>query len=151
MVEINGTILIQIVNFFILLLVLDRLFFKKLVRVINERRDYVEGIQRDIAQRLTGLEEAQRDYQARLDQARQTAHQALQAQIKSAESEKQQLLNEVAKEVQAQLDQVKTQVSGQIAEARTVLEKETQALADSIADKVLEVTRPRTLVEGGRR
>lgn len=151
MVEINGTILIQIVNFFILLVVLDRLFFKKLVRVINERRDYVEGIQRDIAQRLSGLEEAQRDYQTRLDNARQAAHQALQAQIKSAESEKQQLLDEVAKEVQSQLEQVKSQVGSQVAEARAALEKETHSLADAIADKVLEMTRPRTLVEGGRR
>lgn len=151
MVEINGTILVQIVNFFILLVVLDRLFFKKLVRVINERRDYVEGIQRDIAGRLQGLEDAQRDYQTKLDEARQAAQKALQAQLKAAESEKQQLLDEVTREVQSQLDQVRRQVGDQVAEARSALEKETQVLADSIADKVLEMTRPRTLVEGGRR
>ncbi|HDM77577.1 MAG TPA: ATP synthase F0 subunit B, partial [Deltaproteobacteria bacterium] len=43
MIEINATIVLQVINFLALVYILNRLLVKPVMKTINSRREYVEG------------------------------------------------------------------------------------------------------------
>jgi F-type H+-transporting ATPase subunit b len=50
MLELDGTLLVQLVNFIVFLAILNVIFFKPVGAAIARRRAYVDGLKRDIEQ-----------------------------------------------------------------------------------------------------
>jgi F-type H+-transporting ATPase subunit b len=50
MLDINGTLVVQLVNFIVFLAILDVIFFKPVGAAIAKRRAYVDGLKHDIEQ-----------------------------------------------------------------------------------------------------
>lgn len=128
-IDINGTVIVELLTFLLMLAVLARWVYPEIVRL-------AEGRQRAIAQQLQEAEKDRADAesrlqqaQARLDDARKTAQQVIDAASKSAEQLRQDLrqraeeeskrITEAArKEIEAEREKavqsVRTEVAGMV-------------------------------------
>ena len=89
MVDINGTLIAQILNFFVLVLILAKFAYKPLLQIMEERKQRIEN---DLLQAQRAKEEAetlQADYAAQLQLARKEAQAIVEAAQKQAEAESQ--------------------------------------------------------------
>ena len=87
MVDINGTLIAQILNFFVLVLILAKFAYKPLLQIMEERKQRIEN---DLLQAQRAKEEAetlQADYAAQLQLARKEAQAIVEAAQKQAEAE----------------------------------------------------------------
>ncbi len=136
MIKIDWTILIQAVNFFVLLGVLQKLVFKPFLKVMGERRGEVEGS----LSRVRELEERngaqQAAYEARLEAARSVAQQQRAAFRQEAAEQEMRLLATAHDEAAARLSAVRQRIAGEQAEAGALMRREAETLGEAIARKL---------------
>ncbi len=137
MININATLFIQLVNFLILMVLLDRILFRPMLRILEERRERTEGRRRQ-AERIEAEAEAiWSDYQERIRQAKAEADRIRAEIIRRAEAERQKLLAQVAEDSEKRLAQIRARIRGEVEEARKALEAEARALAEGMAERLL--------------
>ncbi len=122
MVDLNSTIIIQMIGFLILLFTLNIILYKPILRTLSQRREAVESLIRnadDIKQEALKKEE---DYSIQLNQAEKEAKERYNNIVASAVKEKEEL---ITKETQ---------------EARQLVEKQKQEVFE-LLDKEIENTK----------
>ncbi len=137
MININATLFIQLINFLILMVLLDRILFRPMLRILEERRERTEGRRRQ-AERIDAEAEAiWADYQEKIQQAKTEADRLRAQIIRRAEAERQKLLTQVAEESEKRLAEIRARVRGEMEEARKALEADARTLAQGMAEKLL--------------
>ncbi len=137
MININATLFIQLVNFLVLMVLLDRILFRPMLRILEERRERTEGRRRQ-AERIDAEAEAiWADYQERIRQAKAEADRIRTEIIRRAEAERQKLLAQVAEESEKRLVQIRARIRAEVEEARKALEAEARVLAEGMAERLL--------------
>lgn len=137
MIEFNLTLIVQMVNFFVFLLIMRAIFFKPLIKAIEERRNYIAESERKIADGLAKLEEAQKKHQADLDEARKHAQDTVNSSIAAAEEEKSKIVQATQEETRKAFEEFKKELGDETAKAKEQLITEVDSLANDIAKKVL--------------
>lgn len=134
LLSLDGTLVVQIVNFVVFLLILNAIFLKPVGKAIAERRAYINGIAADIEQFETDI----KSLRAQAEEARAAARREADAALAQARSEAQKtasaLLAERAEEAAAIAHQAQATVQLELAQARSH-EKE---LVDQLARTMLE-------------
>jgi len=132
-IDINGTVIVELITFLIMLAILARFVFPIIVRLAEER-------QRLVAEQLSEAEKARaeaeaklKDAQAKLDDARKTAQGVIDAAGKSAE----QLRAEMKDKAEAEAKRIADAAAKQIEVER---DKAIQAVRGEVADLVVEAT-----------
>ncbi len=137
MISVDWTLGLQFVNFIILLLVLNKLLYKPLRKIMAERREKIEGSRARANDLQADIDEKMARYQQQLSDAKATAS-AERAKLKKAASEEEaKMLAEAHGKAAARLQAIKEQVAGEAAEASKTLRKEAKSLAGQIATKIL--------------
>jgi F-type H+-transporting ATPase subunit b len=138
LISINGTLFFQLVSFLVFLFIINRLMFRPLQNVMDERDSHVQKIELDIA-------DNEKEFQSMTDQLKQqesTAKNeafALQQEIEDAGSRQaDEILVSVRQEIEALKETAQKKVDAQISEARKDLGKESEALAIDIMEKMLD-------------
>lgn len=126
MVELNGTLLIQIINFIILCAILGHFCYKPVLKVLDDRRNRIKNdldsaaaSKADAEKLKESYEEQLRDAQAKaqeiVDKAVKEAKVLAEAQIKEAhdaiEKEKENAAKQIERERKDALDDLKSQVA----------------------------------------
>ena len=70
MVDINGTLILQFVNFIVLVLILAKFAYKPLLKVMEERRQRIAADLDEAAKAKTEAAQLKADYEAQLRDAR---------------------------------------------------------------------------------
>ena len=138
-----GTILAQMLNFFILVWILARFAFKPLVSMMQERRD---RIAKDLADAQNARQEAEQfkaDYAAQIANARQEAQQIVEKAVQQAEAttrEKERARQDIVNERDRAMNNLRNEViSLSVAMATKVVAKDmdsetnTKLIEDAIA------------------
>lgn len=141
MVSFNATLFVQVINFFILLFLLDKLFFKKVAKVLADRRGFLANAEKTVADGLSELERLSKEHQTQIDAARQEAQAVIAKQLAVAEAEKAAILAKVRDELAAQTATQKAELTAQVAAAESAIRNDIGGLAEQIADKVMHATR----------
>lgn len=137
MLKLNWTFWMQVLNFAILVLVMDWLLYRPLRNVMHRRR---EGL-RQTAERVAGLESAL-EQQAR-EYRRQLAEAKLQAQVERAQvvaaaaAERDALLAAAQQEAVTHIAEIRTEVERQRLTAAGQLAAETRRIARQLAGRIL--------------
>jgi F-type H+-transporting ATPase subunit b len=135
--NIDSTFFIQVINFIILIVVLNWLLVKPTLRVLEERKVRVEGSEEE-ARRLTAEADKNiQDYEQSLATARIDAgRQKEQIRMEGIERE-----NEIIKAAREQsrktVEDMKLRIEKEAREASSVMKNEVKALSAQIAEKVL--------------
>ena len=137
MIKIDVSILIQFVNFIILMVALNILLYRPLRKVMRQRRESISGAFQS-AQNLEGqIEEKMNRYQQQLEEAKARGHHERTGMRKAAAEEEARILGAAHDVATGRVKAVQEQVAKEAASARAALKAETNTIAEQIATKVL--------------
>ncbi len=137
MINLNATLLIQLANFLLLMFLLNRLLFRPMFRILEERRERTEGRKR-LAERTTAeAESLWDDYQKKLQEAKADADRTRVALVRQAEGERQKMVDLAAAQAEKTVAEIRARVRADAEKAREALRGETEKLADSMAERIL--------------
>ena len=137
MIEFNATIFVQMANFFVFFLIMNAIFFKPLVKNIQERRNYISDSEKKITESLAKLEEAEKKNREEIDAARLKAQELVNKHIASAEEEKAKVIKAAQEETRQIFDEFCKELAEETAKAKAQLISEVDMLANDIATKIL--------------
>lgn len=138
LISINGTLVVQLLSFLILLFILNRVMIRPLRSAMEERDFHIQKIQED-------AQAADREYDRLMQQIRKEetiavreGQQMRQEIEKAGKEEAESILNESRQEIDGWMRENETEVKKRIAEARVSVEAEARTLAVSMMEKILD-------------
>ncbi|MBE0598849.1 MAG: hypothetical protein IH614_16460 [Desulfuromonadales bacterium] len=137
MIELNWTLFLQFANFLVLLLVLNFLLYRPLRRLLEQRRENIDGSLSRAKELETRIGEKMSRYQERLQTAKLKGNQEKLALRQQALEEEGRTLGQAREQAAGFIQNIKNQVAEETELARRALSSETKALAGQIAAKVL--------------
>jgi len=137
MLDINITAIIQVVNFFIAIVVLNYLLIRPIRDIIRQRKEKMDDMLASAEGFAGSANEQLADYQSSLSRARQEAAAARASARTVALSEQQDIMAEASKRAQEQLAQAKQSLLAEMQSARTVLTGQVKPLATKAVNKML--------------
>ncbi|MCH4166691.1 MAG: F0F1 ATP synthase subunit B [Megasphaera sp.] len=129
MVSINGTLILQFLNFFILVAILAKFAYKPLLKVLEDRRNKIAS---DLDVAAKNREEATKikaDYEAQIRNARAEAQAIVDKAVKQAD-----------KEAQAQLDAIRAQITREKEVAQAEIKNEREAALREMRNEVVTLS-----------
>ena len=134
-----------IIFVFFLLVILDRLFFRRLGEVLKQREEATRGAVAR-AREETALAEARwREYEMAFQAARQEVYRLREAERREALQERENALHRAGEQTQAWLNESQAALTAQAQAARQELERTCRTLAGEITELIIGEGRP-----GGR-
>lgn len=137
MINIDVTILIQFVNFLILMAVLNLLLYRPLRAIMQKRKEKIEGSYQAAKDLEGSIEEKMARYQEQLQDAKLKGNQERGTMRQAAAEEEARLLSAAHETASAHVQKIREQVSQEAKAASAQLKSETEAIAGEIATKVL--------------
>ena len=137
MIQINITLIVQIINFLVLLLVLNALLYKPVMAKIREREARIRN-DREKAAELDGqVQEQEKRHQQELAIVRQTGAQEKNALTVEAKKKEAEILDKARAEAARIVEDMKASIRVEAEEVRKALTAEMTPLAQSISEKIL--------------
>lgn len=137
MLDLNLTMLIQMVNFFIALFVLNYLLIRPIRAILQERREKMEDIsgeagafERDAAEKLAG-------YQDALARARQEAGLTREQGRAEGLAQQQLVMGDASQKAQSYLAEAQASIKAEADATLAELRKQVKALAGKVATRVM--------------
>ena len=137
MINIDLAFVIQLVNFIILIFVLNLLLYKPIRKVLAERQGRIAEAKGRSESVEADLQEKMADYEARLKSMKSGATEERSLLVKEAQAEEATILEAARKEAAASLASIKARVAQESAAARTILQEQAKVLSVDICEKVL--------------
>jgi len=136
-IELNVAFFVQIVNFGILVLVLNIFLYKPIRKVLAERRQVIDGAREKAATVDLEVQEKMAQYETRLRYAKAEAGASRAESLKQAQQEETAVLEKARKESSESLASIRDKVAKEAADARELLKKQAEALSGDICEKIL--------------
>jgi len=136
-ISVDWTLLLQFTNFIILLLILNRLLYRPLQRIMRQRREHITGDQARAESLQSEIEAKMQQYQEQLNAAKSEANAERSQLKKDAANKEAEILAAAHANATDKLQQIKKRVAEESRQAEQTLRSETKSLADRIATKVL--------------
>ena len=137
MVNVDVSLFIQIVNFIVLIWVLNLVLYKPIRKILIQRKEKVLALQQDAE---TSLEEA-RAREAAFDQgikaARAKGLKEKDSFLQQAGEEEKRIVGEINAKAQAELAAVREKISRDAEAVRATLQGEVEGFAKAIGQKIL--------------
>ncbi|MCP4692375.1 MAG: ATP synthase F0 subunit B [Desulfobacterales bacterium] len=138
LISINETMVVQLVSFLIFLFIMNRIMFRPLRNAMDDRRDYIARIQSDIKKADKGYDDVSDQIRKQESAARAEAL-AINAEHESAGTvEAVNITGSMREEIAVLRKKTEAEVNAQLVEARKTIQKESEILAATIMEKVLE-------------
>jgi F-type H+-transporting ATPase subunit b len=142
LISINETLILQIISFLIFLFIINRVMFRPLRKVMNERESYIENIQKDIVAAENQLEDLTNQVQAQEKAVRNEAFEQKEQLEASGSQQAAEILASNREEINTLRAEAQKEVDAQISAARKYVQKESEDLAKNIIETVLYRSRP---------
>ena len=137
--DLDATLPLMAVQFALLAIILNAVFYKPLGNAIDERDGYVRSTTADAEERLAKAEKLAQEYEEALSGARREAKQLIEEAQTEAEKIGAQSMASAQQEAQTQREAVQKELDAQKQSAMTVLEQQVDALSQQILSKLLGV------------
>ncbi|HDZ91359.1 MAG: hypothetical protein JRJ09_02470 [Deltaproteobacteria bacterium] len=137
MLDINSTLLIQIVNFLVLLFVLNLILFRPIRRVLAEREKEMNSRQKTIDEFQTRAQENEKGIEEGIVKARKEGYAEKEALKAQGLEEEKNILQEAGAGVEKKLGAAKKEMEAKIAATREALEAQIASFSEELAQKIL--------------
>ena len=137
MVSVDGSIVLQIANFLLLIWILNMVLYKPIRKILQERKEKMVGMQSDIdgsAQQVQSKEDA---YVEGVRQARAAGQKEKEALMQAAADEEKAIIGKINEAAQSELKDVREKITQEVGTVKAALEDEIDAFADAIGQKIL--------------
>ncbi|MGD8837136.1 MAG: ATP synthase F0 subunit B [Desulfobacteraceae bacterium] len=137
MVDINWTVIPQIINFLVLIFALNIVCYKPIRKILLERKAKVDGLTVNIESATQESEEKDKAFGAGVRQARAKGQKEKEALMLAAAEEEKVIVGKIMDKARDDMAAVKAQIAKETGEVKAALEKEVDAFADAITQKIL--------------
>lgn len=137
MIELNTAFFVQLINFCLLVVILNVFLFKPIRKVLAERRQVMETSRSTTESVDQEVREKMASYEARLHEAKAEAALRKADALKQAWAEESALLEKARAQAAATLSSIRDEVARESVEAKELLKKQVEALSDDICQKIL--------------
>ena len=137
MFDFDATMPLMALQFVLLAVVLNGIFYKPLNKALDERADYIRQQKTDEKERLAKAKELAQEYEAQLAEARKQSQEVIvQAQADAQKIAAKALAN-AQREAQEEKEKVAQEIAQQRARALELLEQQLDTLSHQILEKLL--------------
>ena len=137
MLEFNFTFFVQLINFLVLVAILNWLLVRPAMKIINERRNRVEGSNEETRLLLEEVEKNTAEYQQRLSEARILANSEKEKLRQEGSQQEAEIVRKAREEARIMLEEMKSSIERESLDAKNTMRNEIEALSRDIAEKVL--------------
>ena len=137
MLNIDGTLILQIANFLFLLLILNFILFKPIRRILAQREDEMNARQKMIDDFQGQVETNEKGIEDGKIKARKEGYVEKEALKAQGLEEERGILEEAGAGVEKKLDVAKQEIETKIAAAREALEGQISSFSEELAQKIL--------------
>lgn len=138
MIDLNATLIAQIINFLILVAILTKVAYKPLIKVLDDRKNQIAASLEQAEREKAAAEQIKRDYQEQLMTARTQAQSIVEKAVRTAEQSKEEILAEARAEHARMLKAAQEEISRERERAFAQLRGEVVALSMAAATKIIE-------------
>jgi len=137
MINPDITLIIQMVNFLILLFVLNLILFRPIRNIIKERNQIIQNFNSDITSLTDEAQDSMERFEKKVLEAKKEGMARVQGMKGEGEQAEAELITATNTEVQAKIEEARQKVASDIQEARTQLQAQVQAFSVAVTEKVL--------------
>jgi len=130
-------ILILAVSFIVLVVFLNKLLFKPLIKYVDSRRDDIQGIFTKIDDDKKQIAKLSDEYQAKLSQIEKEAYQKIQSAVKEGLTAKTEIISEAHLQADNVLRKAKDEIEIEKEKAIKEMRQEIISLAISASEKII--------------
>jgi F-type H+-transporting ATPase subunit b len=137
MLTIDLTLLIQVINMFVLMILLNRVLYQPVRKIIRERAEHLGSLQTEISRFDKDAQDRQEAVNAQMAQAAAQAKTTIDRGRSEAQADASQRLDVRKKAAQAEKEKQTAVIREQMTAAKQALEAELQGFATQMASKIL--------------
>lgn len=137
MISINATLLVQVINLLVLIFILNKIMYKPLAKMIEERSVTLKG---GIAEAVALQEKAAENnsqYRRQLGEGRQQVRDRLEEVRRKAEEDARRVIDEAQGKARAETDKLVAGIQAEMAQAQGEIRAQAEAVATTMASRVL--------------
>ena len=137
MINVDGSVFIQIANFIFLIWVMNMILYKPIRKALLQRKEKVSGLERSIADFNTQALEKENAFASGIKEARANGLKEKQALIQSGSDEEKIIVENINKKAQAELVKSREKIAKDAESVRISLQKELDTFVNAIGQKIL--------------
>ncbi len=139
-ITINGTVIVELITFLIMLAILARYVYPEIVKLAEARQQAVAQQLKEAEQARAEAEQRLKEAQAKLEDARKTAQSVIDAATKSGEQLRQELKQKADEESKRTVDAAKKEIEAERERAVQSVRSEVANLVVAATEKVIGET-----------
>jgi F-type H+-transporting ATPase subunit b len=139
-IEINGTVIVELVTFLIMLAILARYVYPEVVKVAEARQRAIAEQLKEAEQARTEAEQRLKEAEAKLNDARKTAQSVIDAATKSGEQLRQELKQKAEEESKRTVEAARKEIEAERERAVQSVRSEVANLVVAATEKVIGET-----------
>jgi F-type H+-transporting ATPase subunit b len=136
-VSLDYSLGIQIINFLLLIFILNILLFKPILGMIDKRKKQFEDSDAEVRRLQETVERKMADYEEKLRQAKAAAVEQKNEIIRQGAEEAKAAIDAVRAQIPGMMEEFQARMDQEIGAARTILAERSTQLSIEIAEKVL--------------
>lgn len=137
MVTMDITLLLQIINAFVLMFLLNGIIYKPVLKILKERKEKLQGMQNDVVTFEDNARRRQEEVDKKMAVASNKAKAAIDSARAGAKAAGEEKLAAIKAEADAEKDKQLADIKSQVAAAKTELEAGVEGFANAMAGKIL--------------
>ena len=137
MVSLDYSLGIQIINFLLLIFILNLLLYKPILGLLEKRKKQLEESETEIKRLQTTVEEKMTAYEEKLRQAKAAAIEQKNEIIRQGAEEARAVTDAVSAEIPGMMERFQTKMAVEIDAANKILADHSRQLSVEIAEKIL--------------
>lgn len=138
MIDLNATLIAQIINFLILVVILTKVAYKPLMKALEERKERIAASIEQADRERNEAEQLKRDYQQQLAMARTEAQNIVEKATRLAEQTREEIVSAARAEHAKLLKEAQAEIARERQRALSELRSEVVALSMAAASKIIE-------------
>ena len=137
MVDVNGTLLIQIINFIVLCAILGHFCYKPVLKVLDARKERIKNDLDAAVRSKAAAEELKAGYETQLQEAQAKAQDIVNKAVKEAQVQAQAQIDEAHAAIEKEKENATKQIERERKDALENLKTQVAALSCDIAAKII--------------
>jgi len=137
MVSLDYTILVQMANFILLILILNILLYKPILAIMEKRKEQMAESDSEVKRLSQSVEQKLAEYEEKVRTAKLEAMEQRNAIVKEGAELAKGTIDAIRNEIPVMMDEFNAKMNLEVDAARAVLHSQSQKISLEIAEKVL--------------
>lgn len=137
MISVDGTVVIQIVNFLLLIWVLNIILYRPIRNILIQRKEKIQGLEQKILTSEQDARDKDDAFAKAIKEARAKGLKVKEGLVQEAVAAEQAMVAEINRKAQAKMAEVQGKIEQDIGAVKASLLEEIDAFAEIIGQKIL--------------